>query len=47
VDTLAGGQLAPALPPNDGFFEVTTFIGALSADPGQDWTAGWTAFPQS
>jgi hypothetical protein len=47
VDTLAGGQLAPATPPNDGFFEATTFIGALSPDPAQDWTAGWTAFPQS
>ena len=47
LDTLAGGQLAPATPPNDGFFEVTTFIGALGADPAQDWTAGWTAFPQS
>jgi hypothetical protein len=47
IDTLAGGQLAPATPPNDGFFEATTFIGALSPDPAQDWTAGWTAFPQS
>jgi hypothetical protein len=42
--TLAGGQLAPAIPPNDGFFEVTTFIGALSPDPAQDWTQGWTNF---
>jgi len=41
--TLAGGQLAPAVPPNDGFFDVTTFIGALSPDPAQDWTlGGWT-----
>jgi hypothetical protein len=47
VATLAGGQLAPATPPNDGFFDVTPFIGALGADPAQDWTAGWTAFPQS
>jgi hypothetical protein len=44
VATLAGGQLAPAVPPNDGFFEVTTFIGGLSPDPGQDWTQGWTNF---
>jgi hypothetical protein len=44
--TLAGGQLAPATPPNDGFFEVTTFIGALSPDPAQDWTRGWTDFEQ-
>jgi hypothetical protein len=42
--TLAGGQLAPATPPNDGFFEVTTFIGAFSPDPDQDWTRGWTDF---
>ena len=31
IATLAGGQLAPILPPNDGFFEVTTFIGAVRA----------------
>lgn len=42
--TLASGQLAPATPPNDGFFEVTTFIGAFSPDPEQDWTRGWTDF---
>ncbi len=46
VATLAGGQLAPATPPNDGFFEVTTYIGAVSPDPAQDWTLGWTAYPQ-
>jgi hypothetical protein len=44
VATLAGGQLAPATPPNDRFFDVTTFIGALSPDPAQDWTVGWTNF---
>jgi hypothetical protein len=45
VATLAGGQLAPATPPNDGFFEVTTFIGALSPDPALDWTqTGWANF---
>jgi hypothetical protein len=44
--TLAGGQLAPAVPPNDGFFEATTYIGAFSPDPTLDWAAGWTAFPQ-
>jgi hypothetical protein len=43
--TLAGGQLAPATPPNDGFFEVTTYIGAFSPDPELNWAAGWTAFP--
>jgi len=42
--TLAGGQFTPATPPNDGFFEVTTFIGALSPDPAQDWTLGWTDY---
>lgn len=44
LGSLAGGQLAPATPPNDGFFEVTTFIGALGPDPEQDWTRGWTDF---
>jgi hypothetical protein len=44
-DTSALGMtLAPALPPNDGFFEVALFIGALSSDPAQDWTQGWTDF---
>jgi hypothetical protein len=46
VATLAGGQLAPITPPNDGFFEVTTYIGAVVPAPGDDWTKGWTAFPQ-
>lgn len=37
---LTGG----ATPPNDGFFDATaTFVGAVGAD---DWTAGWTAYPQ-
>ncbi|MGE0594671.1 MAG: T9SS C-terminal target domain-containing protein [Vicinamibacterales bacterium] len=45
VATLAGGQLAPALPPNDGFFEPVTFIGGLSPNPALDWTReGWTNF---
>ena len=44
--TLAGGQLAPILPPNDGFFEVTTYIGAVAPAPADDWTRGWTSFPQ-
>ena len=47
IATLAGGQLAPATPPNDGFFEVTTFIGALSPDPAKDWTQGWTNFDRN
>lgn len=34
-----------ATPPNDGFFDPgATFVGAVGAD---DWTAGWTAYPQS
>jgi hypothetical protein len=37
-------SLAPAIPPNDGFFEVALFRGALSDDPAQDWTLGWTTF---
>jgi hypothetical protein len=45
--TLAGGQLAPLLPPNDGWFEPVTFIGGVGPDPGDDWISGWTAFPQS
>jgi hypothetical protein len=44
--TLAGGQLAPIQPPNDGFFEAVTFIGAVSPDPAEDWTLGWTSYPQ-
>ncbi|NOT45120.1 MAG: hypothetical protein HOP14_11015 [Acidobacteria bacterium] len=44
VATLAGGQLAPIQPPNDGFFAPVTFIGAVG--PTDDWTAGWTAYPQ-
>lgn len=31
-----------AAPPSDGFFENATFVGAIGAD---DWTQGWTAFP--
>ena len=46
IATLAGGQLAPIQPPNDGFFEAVTFIGAVPPAPADDWTRGWTAFPQ-
>jgi hypothetical protein len=45
--TLAGGQLAPILPPNDGFFEVTTYIGAVPPFPAPNWLDGWTSFPQN
>ena len=44
--TLAGGQLAPIQPPNDGFFETVTFIGAVPPPPQDDWTTGWTSYPQ-
>lgn len=46
VATLAGGQLAPIQPPNDGFFQTVTFIGAVPPPPQDDWTTGWTAYPQ-
>ncbi len=37
---LSGG----ATPPNDGFFDTSaTFRGAIGTD---DWTAGWTAYPE-
>ncbi len=44
VATLAGGQLPPIQPPNDGFFQAVTFIGAVPPPPGDDWTRGWTNF---
>ena len=46
VATLAGGQLAPIQPPNDGFFEPVTFIGAVPPAPADNWITGWTSFPQ-
>lgn len=36
--------LSPATPPNDGFFEIAPYIGALGPDPAQDWTLGWTDY---
>lgn len=47
VATLAGGQLAPIQPPNDGFFETVTFIGAVAPAPHANWMDGWTSFPQN
>jgi hypothetical protein len=47
IASLAGGQLAPILPPNDGFFETVTFIGAVPPAPAPNWMAGWTSFPQN
>jgi hypothetical protein len=47
IASLAGGQLAPIQPPNDGFFEVVTFIGAVPPAPQPNWMAGWTSFPQN
>jgi hypothetical protein len=46
IATLAGGQLRPIQPPNDGFFDAVTFIGAV-APTGDDWTQGWTSYPQN
>jgi hypothetical protein len=46
VATLAGGQIAPIQPPNDGFFEAVTFIGAVPPAPADNWMTGWTSFPQ-
>ena len=46
VATLAGGQLTPIQPPNDGFFEPVTFIGAVPPAPADNWITGWTSFPQ-
>jgi hypothetical protein len=45
--SLAGGQLAPITPPNDGFFEVTTYVGAVPPAPASNWMDGWTSFPQN
>jgi hypothetical protein len=45
--TLAGGLLQPIQPPADGFFEPVTFIGAVPPPPGDNWTTGWTSFPQN
>ena len=47
IATLAGGQLAPIQPPNDGFFEAVTFIGAVPPAPHANWMDGWTSFPQN
>jgi hypothetical protein len=47
IATLAGGQLAPIQPPNDGFFDAVTFIGAVPPAPAPNWMTGWTAFPQN
>lgn len=36
--------MAFAVPPNDGFFEIARFIGALDSNPDNDWTLGWTNY---
>jgi hypothetical protein len=46
IATLAGGQMTPIQPPNDGFFDAVTFIGAVGPNAEDDWTRGWTAYPQ-
>ena len=47
IATLAGGQMAPIQPPNDGFFDAVTFIGAVPPAPAENWMNGWTSFPQN
>lgn len=47
IASLAGGQLAPIQPPNDGFFDAVTFIGAVPPAPAANWMDGWTSFPQN
>ena len=40
------GMVRPAVPPNDGFFDIANFIGAVGP-PGSgqdDWFMGWTDF---
>jgi hypothetical protein len=35
------------VPPNDGFFDASvTYRGALSPNPAEDWTVGWTSYEQ-
>ena len=41
------GAFAPIQPPNDGFFEAVTFIGAVPPAPAPNWMDGWTSFPQN
>jgi hypothetical protein len=43
---LAAGGITPIPPPADGFFEYTSYIGAVAPAPEEDWTKVWTAFPQ-
>ena len=38
--------LSSEVPPNDGFFEIAPFRGALNDDPAEDWTLGWTSYDQ-
>ena len=33
-----------ATPPTDGFFENATFVGAFGTE---NWTTGWTAYPEN
>ena len=40
------GTLPFALPPNDGFFEVALYRGALQPGLATDWTQGWTNYEQ-
>lgn len=41
----AAAMTGGATPPSDGFFDTSaTFVGAMGSE---DWTAGWTAYPQN
>jgi hypothetical protein len=41
----AAAMSGGATPPSDGFFDTSaTFVGAMGTE---DWTAGWTAYPQN
>jgi hypothetical protein len=33
--------------PTDPFFAPVTYVGAFGADDGDDWTQGWTAYPEN
>ena len=41
------GRVRVAVPPNDGFFQAVTFIGAMGPEEADDWTDGWTTYEQN
>jgi hypothetical protein len=45
-------QISPALsgatmPPTDNFFSPASYLGAFGPGDSDDWTEGWTAYPQN